>query len=69
MNEADEGPIHIVSHLLISKKVYLRAKLADLRRKEIREFQRGWIGTVIESYQHPVLARVFSSSVHGENVL
>jgi hypothetical protein len=59
VNEADEEPIHTVSHLPIWKKVHLRAKVADLRRKEIREFQRNWVGTLIESYPHPVLACIF----------
>ena len=31
----------------------------ERRRKEIREFQRNWVGTLIESYPHPVLACIF----------
>lgn len=55
----NEVPIHLVSHLLLWTKIYLRAKLEDLTRTEVRKFQRSWIGTLIESYQHSVLAHVF----------
>lgn len=55
----NEVPIHLVSHLLIWTKVHLGEKLKDLKRMEIREFQRSWIGTLIESYQHSILAHVF----------